>query len=75
MNKERRKALEKVDEVISDALTRLQDIKDEEESAFDALPEGFQSGEKGEAMQEAIQNMEDAIGMLEDAQSNVQTLI
>ncbi len=79
MNQQRRKELNRaIDHVtnlkanISTLLTDLQeamqiatDVKDEEQEAFDNLSEKAQEGDKGSAMQEAIENMESAIGELE----------
>lgn len=45
----------------------LQWIREEEEEAFDNLPEQFQDGERGESMQEAMQAMEDADGAIQEA--------
>lgn len=39
-------------ELISQAKDILEEVKDEEQEAFDNLPESFQYGERGDQMQE-----------------------
>lgn len=43
----------------------LEEMKDEEESKFDNMPEGIQESERGEAMQEAIDKLDEIINTLE----------
>lgn len=88
MNANRRRAIEECIAKINDAeyiIGEMRDviesIRDDEEEAHDNLPESLQDSEKGEAMQEAIGNLEsaldsiegldfdDIIGALQDAQS------
>ncbi|EHQ4620066.1 hypothetical protein KQ096_005174, partial [Salmonella enterica] len=40
---------------------------DEEEDAFNNLPEGIQNGERGDAMQTAIAALDAAVSALEEA--------
>ena len=75
MNKQRRKELkeqiEKLDDIkkdldalmgrLEDVKTNIESIKDDEEMAYDNLPESLQDGEKGSLMQDAMNSMEDAI--------------
>lgn len=65
MNKQRRKELEKVQGAISDIISDLECIRDEEQEAFDNLPESLQYSEKGEYMEETIGMIEDVINDLE----------
>ena len=73
MNADRRKRIEKLNVEVREKLAALIDdirneadsIKDEEQEAFDNLPESLQSGEKGDAMQESISRLEDAVSSLE----------
>ena len=74
MNKDRRKRLnealellDKAEGFLSDAAQIVTDVRDEEQEAFDNLPEGLQQAERGELMQEAISALEDC--NLEDALS------
>lgn len=71
MNQDRRKRLEKIQGLIDDAIAQLEEIREEEQEAFDNMPESFQDGERGETMQEHISNMEDAESSLDDARSSL----
>lgn len=53
------KALEHVKNMVEGA-------RDDEEEAFDNLPEGIQEGERGDTMQEAIDSLNDALEQLEE---------
>lgn len=54
MNKERREELLDVVQHLDDAIDRLSEIRDDEEDAFDNLPEGLQNSIRGDSMQEAV---------------------
>lgn len=54
MNKDRREELLDVTELLSDAIDRLGEIRDDEQEAFDSMPEGLQYSSRGDAMQEAL---------------------
>lgn len=45
----------------------VEGLRDEEQEAFDGLPESLQGGERGDQMQEAIQYLDDAISGIEEA--------
>ena len=51
MNKARRKEISKCQDDLNAILDRLQCVLDEEQEAYDNLPEGIQMGERGDAMQ------------------------
>ena len=67
MNNERRKSINTLIDLIDDARSQLETIKDEEQEAYDNLPEGLQQAERGQASEQAISCLEDAISSLEDA--------
>lgn len=54
---------------------RLEEIKDEEESKYDNLPENFQEGERGCKMQETIDSLGSAFDYLEEVDSNIESAI
>lgn len=58
MNKERKQSLQDVASSLTEAMDRLNEIRDEEQEAFDNMPEGFQSGTRGQSMMEAIDTMD-----------------
>lgn len=50
-------------------------VKDEEEEAMDALPDGIRDGERGEAMQENIDELENISSEIETMSDSVQEQI
>ena len=44
----------------------IDDVRDEEQDAFDNLPEGFQIGDRGRQMEENIMNMDSAMDEIDD---------
>ena len=66
MNKARRKWLQDVSAMIERAKEELEQIRDEEQEAYDNLPEGIQDSERGETMYENIDNLDTMAGDLED---------
>lgn len=81
MNNNRRKAIAdivtKVEEIVANAKEKLEelhseieDIRDEESDCYENLPEGIMYSERGEAMEQAVDNLDNAassIGELIDA--------
>lgn len=66
MNKQRRERLSKLISQAEEMSAELEAIRDEEQEAFDNMPENMQGGERGDKMQEAIEAMDTAITSLED---------
>lgn len=66
MNKVRRKRLAEAIDLINQAKGILEEVKDEEQEAYDNLPESFQYGERGEQMQEYIDSMDEAYENLDE---------
>jgi hypothetical protein len=58
VNADRRKRL-------AAAIDELRAIRDEEEEAYEALPESFQEGEQGRVLCESIDNIDEAIEALD----------
>ena len=79
MNKERRSKLAKLQrdltlisttfnkEKLSEYISDLDDIRSDEEMAFDSMPEGLQCSMRGMAAEEAIEYMDEALAYLEEA--------
>lgn len=72
MNEKRRKRLAAIAERVRDCIAELEEIRNEESDAFESMPESFQNGEKGEKAQNAIEAIEQAIGDLENAESQLE---
>ena len=67
MNKQRRKIISVCTLQIEQIKSTLEDVKMDEEFAFDNMPENLQGSERGEEMEEAIDCLEGAINTLDDA--------
>lgn len=72
MNKQRRQDLLDVSQLLSEASDRLNEIRDEEQEAFDNMPEGLQCSCRGEAMQEAIDTMDEWNSEIEDIKGQIE---
>lgn len=68
MNNTRRKAIQNIMDKLEELMEEIEAIKDEEQEAYDNLPESLQNSERGEVMDSAIYN-------LDDAAENVQLVI
>ena len=66
MNNSRRKRIDALIERIDDLMSDLDLIREEEQEAYDNLPESIQDSERGETMYNAIDNLESAASYLED---------
>lgn len=75
MNKARRKRLEKVLNTLQDAMSELEYIKDEEQEAYDNLPESLQESEKGETMQEYVDDIDSVISDLDSVISDLEDIV
>jgi hypothetical protein len=71
MNDSRRKRLEAASQLISQAISSIEEVREEEQEAFDNLPENMQEGEKGEAIETAINTLDDALSALTEALSGI----
>lgn len=71
MNKVRRKRLAEAIDLINQAKGILEKVKDEEQEAYDNLPESFQYGERGEQMQEYIDSMDEAYENLDEMENTL----
>jgi uncharacterized coiled-coil DUF342 family protein len=72
MNNERRKAIaairgevEELRDRIQSIVSQITDLKDEEQEYFDNMPESFQEGEKGQAAEQAVNDLYNAESELE----------
>jgi hypothetical protein len=65
MNAERRKLIAKAETLVGEALSILTDVRDDEQSAFDNMPESLQQGERGQASEDAIDALTEACDTLD----------
>lgn len=66
MNKARREQVKKVVDYIESAYIMLDEIKDDEEDAFNNLPDGIAESERGEMMEQNVDTMDECINNLWD---------
>lgn len=67
MNRQNRKVIEANIDSLEGIKQNIEDMLDEERSKYDNMPEGLQESERGEAMQNAIDNLESASDAIGDA--------
>ena len=67
MNNQRRKEISKIVSTLEDVRDRLSDIVDEEQCAFDNMPESIQGSDRGCESEEAIDCLNDALDSIESA--------
>lgn len=66
MNKVRRNQIEEILVKLADIQNDIECISEDEQEAFDNLPESLQYSERGDNMQEAIDNLDYALSSLEE---------
>ena len=75
MNDERRKELEKAEELLSEARQILEDAMRDEDESLANIPENLRDSrtenDQAVAMETSIAYMDDAIGEIESAEANV----
>ena len=75
MNKARRKRIQELKDKLLDMITEIEEIRDEEQEAYDSLPESLQDGDKGTKMSEAVDNLESAYSSLEEVAESLEEAI
>lgn len=73
MNKARRAKLNALINALNDLKSDVELLQEEEQDAFDNLPESIQETERGEAMQDAADSMSDAMDLIEEAVEALET--
>lgn len=72
MNNTRRSQITDIMENLSSLQTSIEELLEEEQEAFDNLPDGIQDSERGEAIQTAIDNLEEAVSNCEELLNNLE---
>lgn len=67
MNNKRRKEISKIVSTLEDVRDRLSEVVDEEQCAFDNMPESIQGSDRGCNSEEAIGYLSDALDSVESA--------
>ena len=78
MNNERRRQIKKNNNIIKEVIEKLEEYKSEveliqldEEYAFDNMPIGFQEGQKGQDIQDALDKMDESISKIDQVISSL----
>ena len=66
MNKQRRKELDRIHTLLLEASEALEMVAEEEQEAFDNLPEGLQQSDRGQEMEETAANLQELADTLSD---------
>lgn len=75
MNKQRRKFISSSLEYLGKALDIIETAKDEEQEAYDNLPESLQYSERGEAMEEILFVLEDIFDSIQTVQDQINEIV
>lgn len=75
MNSQNRKDLQKAVDLINEANSIIETIRDEEQEKFDNLSEGLQASERGQAFEENAANLDSVFSDLENAIDSINDLI
>ena len=67
MNKTRRKQLSEITEQLQGLRDLIEQLQEEEQEGFDNLPEGLQQGDRGQAMEQATEQMGTALDSIDEA--------
>ena len=75
MNYTRRNILQRIVDDLNSLLTDIDMVKDEEQDAYDNMPEGLQYSERGETMQENIDTLESIYDDMQNIIDNIEEVI
>lgn len=71
MNKARRKWLGEIIDKLEEQKMELDSLIEEEQEAYDNMPESLQDGERGQAMSDIINDLETERDSIEDVMQNL----
>ncbi len=75
MNKERRKTLQGIIDELESQKENIETLQEEEQEAYDNLPESIQASDRGAAMCENADDLSDAADSLDDVISALQDIL
>ena len=75
MNKARRKKLGEIIDQLENLREDLDAVASEEREAYDNLPESLQEGDKGCAMEEAADELDDICGELDELRQRIEGVV
>lgn len=75
MNKKGKKQIEEIITGLEGYKSQIENLQNEEEEKFDNMPEGLQESERGEVMQDAIDNLSSAADGIEESIGCLQEIL
>lgn len=72
MNAQRRKRRDEAIEKLNEALAIIEEIKDEEDTAYENMPESLQESERGERLQENVDTLDSIYDEIETQVSELE---
>lgn len=74
MNKSRRQELYDVTSLLDDAVDRLEEIKNDEMEALEAMPESLQFSSRGDNMQKGVDELDKFISKIESIKEGIENM-
>lgn len=71
MNAQRRKEIQAVLNELADLRSRVDTLHDEEQEAFDNMPEGLQASDRGQASEAAVSALDDALSAFDEIETSL----
>lgn len=75
VNAERHKIIATLAEKLRAVVAEIEQVRDDEQQAFDNLPEGFQQSERGQASEQAVTDLESAVSNAESAADDLEGIV
>lgn len=75
MNNERRKKIQKIIDQLGDLKLEIEDVQNEEQTAFDNMPEGLQQAESGQKIEENASELGDAADEIDNLVNSLEEII
>lgn len=72
MNNDRRNRITEAQEHLSLARSMLETVRDEEQEAYENMPESLRESERGLKMEEGLDTLDNALSDLEDMESSLE---
>lgn len=75
MNIQRRKRLREALSMLAEICAIVEEVRDDEQAAFDNLPENLQGSERGQAMDEAVMDLDAIHTELQSQESALEEVV
>lgn len=71
MNAQRRKEIQAVLCALADLRSRVETLQNDEQEAFDNMPEGLQTSDRGQASEAAASALDDALSAFDEIETSL----